>query len=124
MTNTNSTPLRAACFDGHFEVIKFLVQHGADVELANKLGHTVLMISSFRGYVRITKFLIDANANINRKSSKGHTALHDSAETGYLEIFKLLLEHGARMSMDSYGLTPLLVAAVTGTEYQLKNTNK
>lgn len=29
MTKTNSTPLRAACFDGHDEIVKYLVEHGA-----------------------------------------------------------------------------------------------
>lgn len=29
VTKTNSTPLRAACFDGRFEVVKFLVDNGA-----------------------------------------------------------------------------------------------
>lgn len=28
-TRTNSTPLRAACFDGHYEIVKYLVLHGA-----------------------------------------------------------------------------------------------
>jgi ankyrin repeat protein len=28
-TRTNSTPLRAACFDGHYEIVKFLVGHDA-----------------------------------------------------------------------------------------------
>ena len=28
-TKTNSTPLRAACFDGHFEIVKYLVEHNA-----------------------------------------------------------------------------------------------
>lgn len=28
-TRTNSTPLRAACFDGHYEIVKYLVHHGA-----------------------------------------------------------------------------------------------
>ena len=28
-TKTNSTPLRAACFDGHFEIVKYLVEHKA-----------------------------------------------------------------------------------------------
>ena len=28
-TKTNSTPLRAACFDGHFEIVQFLVEKGA-----------------------------------------------------------------------------------------------
>jgi ankyrin repeat protein len=34
-TRTNSTPLRAACFDGHYDIVKFLVAHGAG-ELINE----------------------------------------------------------------------------------------
>ena len=44
----------------------------------------------------------------------GNTALHDSAESGCLEIMKLLLAKGALMTEDSYGMTPLLAAAVAG----------
>lgn len=28
-TRTQSTPLRAACFDGHYDIVKFLVENGA-----------------------------------------------------------------------------------------------
>ena len=44
----------------------------------------------------------------------GNTALHDCAESGSLDIMKLLLDWNAVMDKDSYGLTPLLAAAVTG----------
>lgn len=44
----------------------------------------------------------------------GNTALHDCAESGSLEIMKLLLERGASMDRDSYGMTPLMAAAVAG----------
>ncbi|XP_015126732.1 protein fem-1 homolog CG6966 [Diachasma alloeum] len=113
-TTTNSTPLRAACFDGHFEIVKFLVQHGADIEAANRHGHTCLMIACYRGHIRIAKYLLALKADTNRKSVKGNTALHDCAESGSLEILKILLDHGARMEVDSYGMTPLLAAAVAG----------
>ncbi|XP_043474110.1 protein fem-1 homolog CG6966 isoform X2 [Leptopilina heterotoma] len=113
-TKTNSTPLRAACFDGYFEIVKFLVKHGADIEVANRHGHTSLMIACFRGHVKITKFLLSLKADANRKSVKGNTALHDCAESGSLEIMKVLIEHGARMDVDSFGMTPLLTAAITG----------
>lgn len=53
-------------------------------------------------------------ADANRKSVKGNTALHDCAESGSLEMLKILVEHGARIDVDSYGMTPLLAAAVTG----------
>ncbi|KAG5672519.1 hypothetical protein PVAND_002642 [Polypedilum vanderplanki] len=113
-TKTNSTPLRAACFDGHLEIVKYLVAHGADIEIANRHGHTCLMIACYKGHYAITKFLLGLKANVNRKSVKGNSALHDCAESGSLEILQLLLEHGAVMDVDSYGMTPLLAASVTG----------
>ncbi|XP_063982559.1 protein fem-1 homolog CG6966 isoform X2 [Diachasmimorpha longicaudata] len=116
-TTTNSTPLRAACFDGHFEIVKFLVQHGADIEAANRHGHTCLMIACYRGHIKIAKYLLALKADTNRKSIKGNTALHDCAESGSLEILKILLDHGARMEVDSYGMTPLLAAAVAGNTH-------
>ncbi|XP_050306187.1 protein fem-1 homolog CG6966 isoform X2 [Anthonomus grandis grandis] len=126
-TRTNSTPLRAACFDGHLEIVKYLVQHGADIEIANKHGHTCLMIACYKGNIKIVRYLLSLKASINRKSVKGNTALHDCAESGSLEILKLLIEHGATMDVDSYGMTPLLAAAVTGhnhiVEYLIKLTH-
>ncbi|KAH1026419.1 hypothetical protein HUJ05_000091 [Dendroctonus ponderosae] len=124
ITRTNSTPLRAACFDGHLEIVKYLVQHGADIEVANKHGHTCLMIACYKGNIKIVRYLLSLKASINRKSVKGNTALHDCSESGSLEILKLLIEHGATMDVDSYGMTPLLAAAVMGhnhiVEYLIK----
>lgn len=113
-TRTNSTPLRAACFDGHLDIVKYLIQHDADIEVANRHGHTCLMIACYKGHISIAKYLLSIGASVNRKSVKGNTALHDCAESGSLEILKLLLEHGAKMDVDSYGMTPLMAAAVTG----------
>ncbi|XP_067124477.1 protein fem-1 homolog C [Centruroides vittatus] len=113
-TKTNSTPLRAACFDGHYEIVKYLIEHDADIEIANRHGHTCLMIACYKGHLQIAEYLLEHGADVNRKSVKGNTALHDCAESGSLNIMKLLLSHGARMDVDSYGMTPLLAAAVTG----------
>ncbi|XP_032514236.1 protein fem-1 homolog CG6966 isoform X1 [Danaus plexippus] len=113
-TRTHSTPLRAACFDGHYDIVKFLVENGADIEIANRHGHTCLMIACYKGHIQIAKYLLSLNADVNRKSVKGNTALHDCAESGSLHILKMLLAHGATMDVDSYGMTPLLAASVTG----------
>ena len=68
----------------------------------------------YKGHLTIAKYLITRGADLNRKSVKGNTALHDCAECGSLEIMKLLLGHQAKMAPDSYQMTPLLAAAVTG----------
>nr|XP_012291839.1 protein fem-1 homolog A isoform X2 [Aotus nancymaae] len=114
-TRTNSTPLRAACFDGHLEVVRYLVgEHQADLEVANRHGHTCLMISCYKGHREIARYLLEQGAQVNRRSAKGNTALHDCAESGSLEILQLLLGCKARMERDGYGMTPLLAASVTG----------
>ncbi|NXW72832.1 FEM1A protein, partial [Hirundo rustica] len=114
-TLTNSTPLRAACFDGHLEIVRYLVgERGADLEVANRHGHTCLMISCYKGHREIARYLLEKGADVNRRSVKGNTALHDCAESGSLEILQLLLHSKARMEKDGYGMTPLLAASVTG----------
>ena len=82
--------------------------------MANRHGHTCLMIACYKGHFKIAKYLIEIGADVNRKSVKGNTALHDCAESGSLDIMKLLLISGARIDVDAYGMTPLLAASVTG----------
>ena len=86
----------------------------SDLEVANRHGHTCLMIACYKGHLKIARYLIELGADVNRKSVKGNTALHDCAESGSLEILQLLLSSGAKMDVDSYGMTPLLAAAVSG----------
>lgn len=42
VTKTNSTPLRAACFDGHYEIVKYLVEHGAGIVKIRKRPLSIL----------------------------------------------------------------------------------
>ncbi len=106
--------------------LKFIFSFFPDIEVANRHGHTCLMIACYKGHFRIARFvncarrffyflvlcvfvfsscryLIDIGADVNRKSVKGNTALHDCAESGSLEIMKLLLRSGAGMDVDAYG---------------------
>lgn len=113
-TRTKSTPLRAACYDGHLDIVKFLIENGADIEIANRHGHTCLMIACYKSHINIARYLIECGADVNRKSVKGNTALHDCADSGSLEIMQLLLNHRAKMEADAFGVTPLLAAALAG----------
>ena len=62
-------------------IVKILVEHGADIEEVNYQGHTPLMHFSMRGNVEIVKYLLSVGANKNAKDKNGKTA-YDLACTG------------------------------------------
>jgi Fem-1 homolog b len=111
LTRTNSTPLRAACFDGRLDIVKYLTDHSADINIANKYNNTCLMIAAYKGHIDIVSFLLERGANPNEKAHCGATALHFSAECGHTSIVMELLEYGCQITKNESGMTPLIVAA-------------
>ncbi|KAF8374285.1 fem-1, partial [Pristionchus pacificus] len=111
-TQTSSSPLRGACYDGHLEIVRYLVEKGADMELANRHGHTPLMIGAFRKKSQVVEYLLSKGASPLKSSYKGNTALHDAAESDCIVVCKLLIEAGASLVEDDCGLCPLMGAAV------------
>lgn len=110
-TRTNSTPVRAACFDGRLDIVKYLTDHSADIHITNKYNNTCLMIAAYKGHLDVVNFLLELKANPNEKAHCGATALHFAAECGHVEIVKSLLENGAEITQNEHGMTPLIAAA-------------
>ena len=54
---------------------QYLVEKGADMEIANRHGHTCLMIACYKGHIAIVRYLLDKGADVRRKSLKGETNL-------------------------------------------------
>ncbi|KAM3725436.1 Sex-determining protein [Dirofilaria immitis] len=120
-TQSNSSPLRGACYDGHYDIVEYLVKKGADIELANRHGHTPLMIAAFKMRADIVRFLLKHGADPCRASIKGNTAMHDAAEAGSNEIVCMLLKAGAKNVKDDCSMTPMQCAALAGHEDVLKS---
>ncbi|XP_068237591.1 protein fem-1 homolog C-like [Palaemon carinicauda] len=108
---STSTALRSACFYGYLDIVKVLVEDGADIESVDDKGATCLILACDNGHYEVVKYLIDVGANVNRKKNDGKTALHLSAKSGHLEILKMLLSHNACMYVDTYGLKPIMEAS-------------
>lgn len=103
-TKTNSTPLRAACFDGRLDIVKYLTDHLADIHIANKYNNTCLMIAAYKGHLDVVSFLLEKGASPNEKANCGATALHFAAECGHVTIVKELLRYGAHMTKNENGM--------------------
>ncbi|MFD2147343.1 ankyrin repeat domain-containing protein [Mucilaginibacter antarcticus] len=99
------TPLGLACYFGQFEVARYLVLKGADVNLPSDNGFNVFPLHSAAAgnYTDIARMLIDKGAQVNIKQQAGVTPLHSAAQNGNLELLILLLERGADVNVRMEG---------------------
>jgi uncharacterized protein len=99
------TPLGLACYFGHYEVARYLILKGAEVNLPSNNGFNVFPIHSAAAgnFTDIAALLIESNANVNVKQQAGATPLHSAAQNGNLDMLILLLEAGAEVNVRMEG---------------------
>jgi ankyrin repeat protein len=90
------------------ESAAFLLEAGADPNLASNTGKTALMNARKKGIIAM---LLDAGADVQARDHRGATALHHSFFAG-LDELRLFVEAGADINaVDNEGFTPLMRAA-------------
>lgn len=106
------TPLHWASRGVHLEVIKYLVQKGAEMNTPDKNGIAALHSIASRGHTEAAAFLIQQGADINVRSAGNLTPLHYAAASGHKAATALLIEKGADLeAVGNYKRTPLLLTA-------------
>lgn len=64
---TKDTPLSLACSGGREEVVRLLLERGANKEHRNVSDYTPLSLAASGGYVNIIKLLLNYYAEINSR---------------------------------------------------------
>ena len=104
----DDTPLSIAARGGYLDVVRYLVEQGADMEKADSYGRTPLINASFDGQLEATRYLLEQGANRDKADNNGATSLHYAACHGHLEIVKLLMVYGADLKAeDNYNQLPI-----------------
>ena len=102
------TALAVAAENGHLDVVRVLVNQGADMEMADSVGYTPLINASFNGHLDVVRYLLEQGANRDKAECTGRTPLHVAASVGYLKIAKLLMVYGADLNAkDKNGMLPI-----------------
>lgn len=84
---------------GEIEIVKELIEAGADINLKNNDGNNALWFACFGNHYELITFLSEAKINIDNQNDNGATALMYAASAGKIEVLKLLLQHGANPNL-------------------------
>ncbi|XP_076990328.1 ankyrin repeat and SOCS box protein 3 [Tamandua tetradactyla] len=108
--------LHLAASQGHWKIIKILLEAGADPNAPTLEETTPLFLAVENGQIDVLRLLLRHGANVNGSHSMcGWNALHQASFQENAEIIKLLLKKGANKEcQDDFGITPLFVAAQYG----------
>ena len=115
----DTTLMLAAANGGDIEMVKFLVENGANVNASNSHGVTAMMRAVHSQNVEIIDFLASKGANVNAKffndADSDMTALIYAAFVGNIKIVEALIRNRADVNAKSAkGATALFMAEHKG----------
>lgn len=106
-------PLVSAVDLDQVEVVKRLLELGANPNRLLRGDDTYLHSSVIRGFAKVTKLLVDAGANVNAVNVGGFSPLHlvvrpiFAPPPNVIEILKLLVEAKADVNLPLFNQSPL-----------------
>jgi ankyrin repeat protein len=109
------TALMEACSSNNLELIKVLLDAGADPNVQNDKGQTALTHNSNFIYSYTLEKLLIAGADPNIKDNIGQTVLMNMVSQGALSSVEILLKAGADPNtQNDKGQTALIIACLQG----------
>ena len=104
------TPIFKAVSSCHINIVKLLLEHGADIDIKNDDGETVLHLAVKQNSIKLTTLLISNRVHVTAKCNDGYSALDHAAWNNNSDIISILLRVGALKSdkchIDSSLLSP------------------
>ena len=91
-TKSGETAVMLAAFNGDLELVKALVNRGADI---NKPDWTPLHYAAASGQLSVVQYLVENNAYIDAESPNNTSPLMMAARHKHITVMKWLVENGA-----------------------------
>ena len=97
----NMCPIHIAARFGYKEIVKALIENGADINIKGHFGYTALHEACRKNNIDIVNILIKNCADVNIKSGRyGFMPLYLACENNYEEIIDILIKNGANFGLE------------------------
>jgi len=111
INNDYETALMLAVYKNYKDIVKLLLNKGANPNIQDRVGNTALMFAVNKGYKDIVKLLLNKGADPNLQTEYGNTALIWATKRTNKDIVKLLLNKNADINIQNkLGSTALILA--------------
>ncbi|VDI25203.1 Hypothetical predicted protein [Mytilus galloprovincialis] len=114
--NNELTPLCIAAARGWTEIVRLLLDLGADYnKCENDIGCSPVLLACSEGHTEIVRMLLDIGADYNECDNDGWSPVKSACSEGHTEIVTMLLDIGADYNKcDNDGWSPVKSACSEG----------
>ena len=96
--NHRCQPLATAAMEGDLELIRFLIDHGADIDGYNAYDDVALIYALSHEKTKAAKLLIESGANVNIPNAFGISPFIGATASGDIELVTLMIQNGADLN--------------------------
>ncbi|KAF5859549.1 Ankyrin repeat domain-containing protein 44 [Aspergillus alliaceus] len=83
---------------GHANLIRFLLNYGAEIDATDYIGRTALHYAALQGHTESVSALLEQGADTELTDEFGFTPLHIAVERGYEAVVRMLVREGADLN--------------------------
>ena len=109
------TALWIAASNGHFNVVRLLIEQNSEVDGRTSSNSTPLRSAAFDGRLDIVSYLVEGGADVNARNFYNSTPLIVTCCKGHQDVASFLVKHGANVNLqDNKGNSCLHYASKQG----------
>ncbi|MEK6981409.1 MAG: ankyrin repeat domain-containing protein [Candidatus Micrarchaeota archaeon] len=114
INGAGATALIYAAYMGYIDIVKLLLEKGADRTLKAKQDWGPLICAADNGHLELVKFFVERGVyKVDEKDECGQTPLMMACNKNHLEIIRFLVDHGSNVNEKSnVSKTPLMTAVM------------
>lgn len=91
--NQGWTPLHDASWNGYCDVVRLLLQYGADLKSKSGNNDTPLHLAARQGNLATAQVLLENGAIVHVQNESRETPLHSAVSGGHYDVAQLLIRH-------------------------------
>ncbi|MFH1197137.1 MAG: ankyrin repeat domain-containing protein [bacterium] len=122
VNNYKRTPLLMTCREtGALQIVKLLVESGANINAKDIFGDTPLTLTAWRGFEDIVNYLLDNNAEFTTEGNEGIKLLSFAVDKRLWKLYNQMIDKGGDAFLKILYELPVLYLAASGGSIEIVN---